>query len=65
MSKDRRTSHGGPLDDEDKAIVLMLKAAGFPIHRIGALFDVNQGRISEVVTHAGLDLQRANHGPST
>jgi DNA-directed RNA polymerase specialized sigma24 family protein len=35
--------------DAGKAIVLMLKVHGFPVHRIAALFDVNQGRITDAI----------------
>lgn len=32
-----------------RGLVSLLWQLGFPIHRIAALFDVNQGRIAEVV----------------
>jgi len=33
-----------------KAVIRLLDVWGFPNHRIASLFDVNQGRISEVLT---------------
>ena len=38
------------LEPEDYPVVLWLVEMGFSQHRIASLFDVNQGRISEVVT---------------
>lgn len=38
-----------PLSDGDKKVALWLHERGFPNHRIAALFDVNQGRISEAL----------------
>lgn len=31
------------------SVALLLHSLGFPQHRIASLFDVNQGRISEIV----------------
>ena len=39
---------------EDRTIILWLYAQGFHQRRIGALFDVNQGRISKAVTESKL-----------
>ena len=36
-------------DPDGKALICQLYFAGFPMHRIGALFDVNQGRIADAV----------------
>ena len=38
------------LEPEDYPVVLWLVEMGFSQHRIASLFDVNQGRVSEVVT---------------
>ena len=38
------------LEPEDYPIILWLVEMGFSQHRIASLFDVNQSRISEVVT---------------
>lgn len=38
------------LDEYDAAIVRFLDNQGFSCQRIAALFDVNQGRVSEVIT---------------
>lgn len=35
---------------QDIAVIVLLKQLGYFEHRIAALFDVNQGRISEVWT---------------
>jgi len=32
-----------------EAIAKLLRTNGFPVHRIAALFDVNQGRVSEAI----------------
>jgi hypothetical protein len=32
-----------------RALILLLYAAGFPMHRIATLFDENPGRISETL----------------
>lgn len=32
-----------------RAIAMLLRSQGFPVHRISALFDVNQGRIAEAI----------------
>lgn len=36
------------LDEQDAAVIKLLLAEGFAQKRIAALFDVNQGRISEI-----------------
>ena len=38
------------LDEWDAAIIRFLDNQGFSCQRIAALFDVNQGRVSEVIT---------------
>lgn len=35
--------------DDGKAIITLLNDMGFPQYRIAALFDVNQGRVNEVI----------------
>jgi len=35
--------------DMGRAVALLLRANGFPTHRIAALFDVNQGRVAEAI----------------
>jgi hypothetical protein len=41
------------LTEDDKEVVKLLRHLGFPVHRIAALFDMNQGRISEAETDRG------------
>ncbi len=38
------------MNNKDKAVALMLVELGYAQHRIASLFDVNQGRISELAT---------------
>lgn len=39
---------------------MMLRSLGFPVHRIGALFDVNQGRVSDAIGVPRVDQAKAN-----
>jgi predicted XRE-type DNA-binding protein len=34
---------------QGRALVVHLHAMGFQVHRIASLFDVNQGRVSEIM----------------
>jgi hypothetical protein len=34
---------------EGRSIAILLRHFGFPVHRIGALWDCNQGRVAEAI----------------
>ena len=44
-----RAQESLPMGESDKAIAILLVSLGFQHKRIAALFDVNQGRIAEIV----------------
>lgn len=50
------------LSDEDRAIIIWLASLGFQYKRIAALFDINMGRVAEVVVKSGLMFQYMNKG---
>lgn len=50
--KDKPSQAGEVLDEDDAAMIKALLALEFQQRRIAALFDVNQGRISEIATGA-------------
>lgn len=46
--RNNKTTHPDIRSAEGKAVVIYLRAMGFPVHRIGGLFDENQGRVTDV-----------------
>lgn len=48
------------MSELDKSVALILYILGYPQHRIAALMDVNQGRISEIVQQIRRELSEKN-----